>query len=361
MSKKNGTKDIGVAKKLLEESISGLNKQFGTGAVGFLKDDAKFENIDVISTGSLKIDYMTGIKGIPCGRITEIYGHEGSGKTTLALSIVAEAQKAGHSCLYIDMEHALNPKYAQQLGVDANSLLISQPDSAEQAFEIAEKMIRSCTLGLIVIDSVAALVPQVELDMKFSENLMAGQARLMSMGLRRLAPVINQCKCAVVFINQIRQKVGVMFGSNETTSGGVALRFYASVRIEVHKRGLIKDGLNVIGQDLSVKIVKNKFASPYVSDLVQLIYGKGFDRYSEMFDLGVKFEFFDKKGSWYALTDGTMVGQGKEACVTKISNDMSLERKLLDFIESKVTVNLEAAFSDDNIIPDDSSGAAAAA
>jgi recombination protein RecA len=345
---KKDNKDINVAKKLLEESISGLNKQFGTGAVGFLKDDTKIDNIDVISTGSLKIDYMTGIKGIPCGRITEIYGHEGSGKTTLALSIVAEAQKAGHNCLYVDMEHALNPKYAQQLGVNPNNLLISQPDSAEQAFEIVEKMIRSCTLGLIVVDSVAALVPQVELDMKFNESLMAGQARLMSMGLRRLAPIINQCKCAVVFINQIRQKVGVMFGSNETTSGGMALRFYSSLRIEVHKRGLIKDGIHVIGQDLSVKIVKNKFASPYVSDLVQLIYGKGFNRYSEMFDLGVKFEFFDKKGSWYALKDGTMVGQGKDACVNKISGDKNLEKQVLDFIESKVSQDLEAAFSNEN-------------
>lgn len=319
----------------LNEYLKEVNKKFGAGTIGFLNDDARAHDVKVISTGSLKIDRLIGIGGVALGRITEIYGSEGSGKTTLALTTIAEAQKLNYKCLFIDVEHALNYDYAEQIGVNTDELLFSQPSSAEQAFEVMEKMILSGAVRLIVVDSVSALVPQVETEMNFGENMMAGQARFMSSSLRRLISVLSKSDCALIFINQIREKVGIMFGSNQTTSGGMALKFYASLRIEVAKKSLIKKGGTVVvGQELNCKIVKNKFAAPYRSTITSLYYGSGFDRFEEVFDIGVESGIIIQKGAWYAYGE-EKIGQGKDACIAAIKDNDILKNKVLNDIISK--------------------------
>lgn len=319
--------------KLLEESIKKINKTLGPGSVSFLTDES-CADIAAISTGSLKLDIITGIGGIPLGRVTEIYGAEGCGKTTLALSTIACAQKAGYTCLFIDMEHSFNEKYAMQLGIDRKKLLFSQPNSAEEALQIAEDLIRSGIVSLIVIDSVAALVPQIETDLTFKENLVAAQARFMSMALRRLVPVISTFNCALIFINQIRYKIGVLFGNPETTSGGIALKFYSSLRMEIKRKTLIRQGTNVIGQEISVHLLKNKFHPPYKTTIIRLIYGVGFDRYGEILDIGLQSGILIQKGSWICSNAGVMLGQGRDVSILALKEHANLVDSILNSISS---------------------------
>jgi recombination protein RecA len=307
----------------LNECFKEVNKKFGPGTLGFLGVNSRISNIQVISTGSLKIDRLTGVGGIPMGYITEIYGLEGSGKTTIMLTTIAEAQKAGHKCLFIDVEHALNAKYAEQLGVDLNELLFTQPNSAEEAFGIMDHVIRSGTVKLIVVDSVSALMPQAEGEMQFGDNVMAGQARLMSSSLRRIVHLLSLSGCAVVFINQIRQKIGIMFGSNETTTGGLALRFYSSLRIKVSQKGLIKNNGIAIGQEIDCTTKKNKLSPPYKSILTPLYYGKGFNQFEEVFDVAVESEIITRKGAMYTYGEEKL-GQGKENCLSMLKSNSEL-------------------------------------
>lgn len=307
----------------LNECFKEVNKKFGPGTLSFLGVNSSLSNIKVISTGSIKIDRLIGVGGIPMGYITEIYGLEGSGKTTIMLTTIAEAQKAGYKCLFIDVEHALNGKYAEQLGVDLNELLFTQPNSAEEAFGIMDHVIRSGSVKLIVVDSVSALMPQAESEMQFGDNVMAGQARLMSSSLRRIVHLLSLSGCAVVFINQIRQKIGIMFGSNETTTGGLALRFYACLRIKVSQKTLIKSNGIAIGQEIDCTTKKNKLSPPYKSILTPLYYGKGFNQYEEVFDVAVEANIISRKGAMYAYGEEKL-GQGKENCLSNLRSNSQL-------------------------------------
>ena len=304
-------KESGVDKqKALETALGNIERAFGKGSVMRL-GDRKVMDIEAVSTGSLGLDIALGIGGIPRGRIIEVYGPESSGKTTLALHCVAEAQKNGGVCAFIDAEHALDPVYAGKLGVDLDDLLISQPDTGEQALEIADTLVRSGAVELLVIDSVAALTPRAELEGEMGDSLPGLQARLMSQALRKLTGSISKSKCTVIFINQIRHKIGVMFGSPETTSGGNALKFYASVRLDIRRIGQIKEREEVIGNQTRVKVVKNKVAPPFRQVEFDIIYGEGISKTGELIDLGVKAEVIEKSGSWYSYK-GERMGQGRE-------------------------------------------------
>ncbi len=296
---------------LLEDALKQIQKQYGKGAVMRLGDRANVE-IDAISSGSLAIDYALGVGGYPKGRIVEIYGPESSGKTTLALHAIAEVQKKGGKAAFIDAENAIDPMYAKALGVNIEDLILSQPDSGEQALEITEMLIKSGAIDLIVIDSVAALVPQAELDGEMSDSHMGLQARLMSKAMRKLAGVMNRSDCTAIFINQLREKIGVMFGNPETTTGGKALKFYASIRVDVRKSEAIKSGTDIIGNKVNVKIVKNKVAPPFKVATVDIMYGKGISRIGEMIELAVDREIIQKAGAWFSY-NGEKIGQGKEA------------------------------------------------
>jgi len=296
---------------LLEETLKQIEKQYGKGSVMRLGDRANVE-IDAISSGSISIDYALGIGGYPKGRIVEIYGPESSGKTTLALHAIAEVQKRGGKAAFIDAENAIDPIYAQALGVNIENLVLSQPDSGEQALEITELLIKSGAIDLIVIDSVAALVPQAELDGEMSDAHVGLQARLMSKAMRKLAGVMNRSECTAIFINQLREKIGIMFGNPETTSGGRALKFYASIRIDVRKSEAIKNGTDIVGNKINVKIVKNKVAPPFKVATVDIIYGHGISRIGELIDLAVDREVIQKSGAWFSY-EGEKIGQGKEA------------------------------------------------
>jgi recombination protein RecA len=304
-------KETGVDKqKALETALSNIERSFGKGSVMRL-GERKVMDIEAIPTGSLGLDIALGIGGLPKGRIIEIYGPESSGKTTLALHSVAEAQKNGGVCAFVDAEHALDPVYAGKLGVDLDDLLISQPDTGEQALEIADTLVRSGAVDMLVIDSVAALTPRAELEGEMGDSLPGLQARLMSQALRKLTGSISKSKCMVIFINQIRHKIGVMFGSPETTSGGNALKFYASVRLDIRRIGQLKDRDEVIGNQTRVKVVKNKVAPPFRQVEFDIIYGEGISKTGELIDLGVKAEVVDKAGSWYSY-NGERIGQGRE-------------------------------------------------
>ena len=297
--------------KALSAALAQIEKQFGKGSIMKLGDKGIGENIPVVSTGSLGLDIALGIGGLPRGRVVEIYGPESSGKTTLTLQVIAEMQKLGGTAAFIDAEHALDPNYAQKLGVNVEDLLISQPDTGEQALEIADMLVRSGSVDVVVIDSVAALTPRAEIEGEMGDQLPGLQARLMSQALRKLTGNIKRTNTLVVFINQIRMKIGVMFGNPETTTGGNALKFYASVRLDIRRTGAIKDGEEVVGNETRVKVVKNKVAPPFREAHFDILYGLGISREGEIIELGVEHKIVEKSGAWYSY-NGERIGQGKD-------------------------------------------------
>jgi recombination protein RecA len=323
-------------KKALAAALAQIEKQFGKGSVMRLGDTAAVRDVGVISTGSLGLDVALGIGGLPKGRVVEIYGPEASGKTTLTLQVVAEVQKQGGTAAFVDAEHALDPTYAGQLGVNVDELLVSQPDTGEQALEITDMLVRSGAIDVVVIDSVAALTPKAEIEGEMGDRHVGLQARLMSQALRKLTANIKRSNCMVVFINQIRMKIGVMFGSPETTTGGNALKFYASVRLDIRRIGSIKKGDEIIGNETRVKVVKNKVAPPFRKAEFEILYGLGISREGELIDLGVEQNIVEKSGSWYSY-QGDRIGQGKDNVRTylienpEIANqiDAQLRAKLL--------------------------------
>jgi recombination protein RecA len=317
--------------KALQAALAQIEKQFGKGSIMRLGAGQVIEEIQTVSTGSLGLDIALGVGGLPRGRVVEIYGPESSGKTTLTLQVVAEMQKQGGVCAFIDAEHALDVQYAQKLGVNLPELLISQPDTGEQALEIVDALVRSGSVDLIVVDSVAALTPKAELEGEMGDSLPGLQARLMSQALRKLTATINKTQTMVIFINQIRMKIGVMFGSPETTTGGNALKFYASVRMDIRRIGSIKRGEEVVGSETRVKVVKNKVAPPFKTAEFDILYGEGISREGEIVDLGVIHKIVDKSGAWYAY-DGEKIGQGKDNSREFLRENPELARE----IENKI-------------------------
>jgi recombination protein RecA len=331
-------KSKGERAKALQAALSQIEKQFGKGSIMKLADGEVAEEIDVVSTGSLGLDVALGIGGLPRGRVIEIYGPESSGKTTLTLQVIAQMQRLGGTCAFIDAEHALDVQYAQKLGITLEDLLISQPDTGEQALEIADALVRSGSVDLIVIDSVAALTPKAEIEGEMGDSLPGLQARLMSQALRKLTGTIKRTNCLVIFINQIRMKIGVMFGNPETTTGGNALKFYASVRLDIRRTGSIKKGDEVIGSETKVKVVKNKVAPPFKQAQFDILYGEGISREGEIVDLGVEIGVVEKSGAWYSY-QGERLGQGKDNAreFLREHSDTSLE------IENKIRAHFGVA------------------
>ncbi|MBL4831150.1 MAG: recombinase RecA [Aliivibrio sp.] len=295
--------------KALAAALGQIEKQFGKGSIMRLGDNRTMD-VETISTGSLSLDIALGAGGLPMGRIVEVYGPESSGKTTLTLELIASAQRVGKTCAFIDAEHALDPIYAKKLGVDIDELLVSQPDNGEQALEICDALARSGAVDVIVIDSVAALTPKAEIEGEMGDTHMGLQARMLSQAMRKLTGNLKQSNCMCVFINQIRMKIGVMFGNPETTTGGNALKFYASVRLDIRRTGAVKEGDEVVGNETRIKVVKNKIAAPFRQAETQILYGQGFNRFGELIDLGVKNQLVDKAGAWYSYK-GSKIGQGK--------------------------------------------------
>jgi recombination protein RecA len=316
--------------RALSAALGQIEKQYGKGSIMRLGDN-KALDIEAISTGSLSIDIALGIGGLPCGRVVEIYGPESSGKTTLTLQVIAEAQKKGKTCAFVDAEHALDPVYAEKLGVNIDELLVSQPDTGEQALEICDMLVRSGAVDVVIVDSVAALTPKAEIEGDMGDSHVGLQARLMSQALRKLTGNIKRSNTLVVFINQIRMKIGVMFGSPETTTGGNALKFYSSVRLDIRRIGAIKEGDEVVGNETRVKVVKNKVAPPFKQAEFQILYGAGISKQAELIDLGVAHKLVEKAGAWYSC-NGERIGQGKANAVkylkehTDMAND--IEQKL---------------------------------
>ena len=330
MAEQLDERKIAEKKKALENAIANIDKQFGKGAVMKLGDNVGM-NVDVISTGSLGLDLALGVGGLPRGRIIEIYGPESSGKTTVALHVIAEAQKNGGDAAFIDAEHALDPVYAKALGVDIDNLIVTQPDTGEQALEIAEALVRSGAIDVIVIDSVAALVPKAEIDGEMGDSHVGLHARLMSQALRKLSGVINKSKTTAIFINQLREKVGVMFGNPETTTGGRALKFYASVRLDIRRIEAIKSGTEVIGNRTRVKVVKNKVAPPFRETEFDIIYGEGISRPGSVLDLAVSYDIINKSGAWFSYQD-QRIGQGRE----NVKAYLKEHPEVMDEVEAKV-------------------------
>ena len=331
--------------KALKAALSQIEKQFGKGSVMRMGDAGTEHDIDVISTGSLGLDVALGIGGLPKGRVVEIYGPESSGKTTLSLQVVAEAQKLGGVAAFVDAEHALDPLYAERIGVDVENLLVSQPDTGEQALEITDMLVRSGAVDVVVVDSVAALTPKVEIEGDMGDHHVGLQARLMSQALRKLTANIKRSNTLVIFINQIRMKIGVMFGNPETTTGGNALKFYSSVRLDIRRTGAIKRGDEVVGNETRVKVVKNKVAPPFKQAEFDILYGEGISLEGEIVTLGVKHEIVDKSGAWYSY-NGNRIGQGKDNVrqFLKENPDMSGE------IEDKIRALLLASSKTDEVI-----------
>jgi protein RecA len=329
-----GKEDNSDKKRALEAALSQIDRAFGKGSVMKLGQREPVTAADTISTGSLGLDIALGIGGLPRGRIVEIYGPESSGKTTLALHAVAESQKKGGIAAYVDAEHAMDPIYARKLGVDIDELLISQPDTGEQALEIADTLVRSGGVDIVVIDSVAALTPKAELEGEMGDQLPGLQARLMSQALRKLTGSISKSNCLVIFINQIRMKIGVMFGNPETTTGGNALKFYSSVRLDIRRIGAIKDRDEVVGNQTRVKVVKNKVAPPFKQVEFDIMYGLGISKTGELLDLGVKAGIVEKSGSWFSY-DGTRIGQGREAAKNFLENN----KEMANTIEAAIRQN----------------------
>ena len=336
----------------LKNVISSIEKSYGKGSIMMLgKRSEDIDNFDVYSTGSLGLDIALGIGGLPRGRVVEVYGPESSGKTTLTLHVIAEAQKMGGTCAFIDAEHALDPGYAKKLGVNIDELLISQPDTGEQALEISDTLVKSEGIDLLVIDSVAALVPRAELEGEMGDSLPGLQARLMSQALRKLTSSISKTNTMVIFINQLRMKIGVMFGSPETTTGGNALKFYSSVRLDIRRIGAIKDKDNIIGNQTRVKVVKNKMAPPFKQVEFDIMYGEGISKIGEIIDLGVQADIVDKSGAWYSYKD-EKIGQGRENTKQFLKDNPSL----LEEIETRIRSNsnsVEELMIDPPAIPDD--------
>ncbi len=337
--------------KALDAALSQIEKAFGKGSIMRLGQDNAHVDIEAVSTGSLGLDMALGIGGLPRGRIVEIYGPESSGKTTLALSVIAQAQKTGGTCAFIDAEHALDPSYAKKIGVDIENLLISQPDAGEQALEIADTLVRSGAIDVLVVDSVAALVPKAELEGEMGDSHMGLQARLMSQALRKLTSTIARSNTLVIFINQIRMKIGVMFGNPETTTGGNALKFYASVRIDIRSIGKIKDKEDIIGSQTRVKIVKNKVAPPFKVIDFDIMYGEGISKTGEIIDLGVKANIIEKSGAWFAY-NGDKLGQGRENAKLFLRDNPAIAQE----IENKIKADaghLASELIGDNEPPSD--------
>lgn len=317
--------------KALDAALSQIEKQFGKGAVMKLGDDSAKMNVEVVPTGSLSLDIALGVGGVPKGRIIEVYGPESSGKTTVALHMVAEVQKRGGIAGYIDAEHAMDPTYAKALGVDIDNLYISQPDDGEQALEIAETMVRSGAIDIVIVDSVAALVPRAEIEGEMGDSHMGLQARLMSQALRKLTGITKKSNCTVVFINQLREKIGVTFGNPETTTGGRALKFYASIRIDIRKSDVIKQGTDFVGNRVKVKIAKNKVAPPFKTAEFDIVYGQGISKEGDILDLAAEVDIVNKSGAWYAYGE-TRIGQGRENAKTFLKEHSDMCRE----IENKV-------------------------
>ena len=332
MAEKAKVKKAEVDKKevALDDAIKQIEKQFGKGSVMRLGERVAVD-IDVIPTGSLTLDAALGIGGYPKGRIIEIYGPESSGKTTLTLHAIAEVQKQGGRAAFIDAEHAIDPVYAKNLGVNVDELILSQPDSGEQGLAIAETLVKSNAIDLVIVDSVAALVPQVELDGEMTDTSVGLQARLMSKALRRLSGLMNKTSCTIIFINQLREKIGVMYGNPETTTGGRALKFYSTVRIEIRRGEAIKNGSDIVGNKTNIKVVKNKVAPPFKTTSVDIVYGKGIARDGEIIDLAVEHNIIDKSGAWYAY-QGEKIGQGRENVKIFLAN----HPEVMEEVENKV-------------------------
>ncbi|CAB3757763.1 recombinase RecA [Paraburkholderia humisilvae] len=324
--------------KALAAALAQIEKQFGKGSVMRLGAGEAVEDIQVVSTGSLGLDIALGVGGLPRGRVVEIYGPESSGKTTLTLQVVAEMQKIGGTAAFIDAEHALDIQYAAKLGVNVSDLLVSQPDTGEQALEIADALVRSGSIDMIVIDSVAALVPKAEIEGEMGDALPGLQARLMSQALRKLTGTIKRTNCLVIFINQIRMKIGVMFGNPETTTGGNALKFYASVRLDIRRIGSIKKNDEVIGNETRVKVVKNKVAPPFREAIFDILYGEGISRQGEIIDLGVQAKIVDKAGAWYSY-NGERIGQGKDNAREFLRENPDIAREIENRVRESVGVN----------------------
>ncbi len=322
-------------KKALSAALSQIEKQFGKGSVMRMGDAGANNAIEAISTGSIALDVALGIGGLPRGRVVEIYGPESSGKTTLTLQVIAEAQKVGGTCAFVDAEHALDPTYAEKLGVNVDELLVSQPDTGEQALEITDMLVRSGAISVIVIDSVAALTPKAEIEGDMGDSHMGLQARLLSQALRKLTANIKRSNTLVIFINQLRMKIGVMFGNPETTTGGNALKFYSSVRLDIRRIGAIKRGEEIIGNETKVKVVKNKVAPPFKTVNFEILYGEGISHEGEIIDMGVSCNIIDKAGAWYSY-NGDRIGQGKD----KVRNFMKENPAIADEIEVKIRAEL---------------------
>ncbi|MDD6054500.1 MAG: recombinase RecA [Clostridiales bacterium] len=326
------TKDVKDEKsKNLEQALLQIEKAYGKGAIMKLGEDASNQNVDVISTGCLTLDLALGVGGIPKGRIIEIYGPESSGKTTVSLHVIAETQKKGGTAAFIDAEHALDPVYAAALGVDLDNLLVSQPDNGEQALDIAKYLVSSGAVDLIVVDSVAALTPKAEIEGEMGDSHMGLHARLMSQALRMLAGICNKTNCSIIFINQLRDKIGVMFGNPETTTGGKALKFYASIRLDVRKVDQIKDGAEIVGNRTKVKVVKNKLAPPFKTAEFDIMYGKGISASGCIFDLAIEHGFIQKSGTWFSMND-EKIGQGRENARKYLEN----HPEILEELETKI-------------------------
>ena len=331
-------------KQALKVALGQIEKQFGKGSVMFLGKEESRTDIEAVSTGSLSLDIALGIGGLPRGRVVEIYGPESSGKTTLALHVIAEMQKLGGTAAFIDAEHALDPTYAKRLGVDTDDLLISQPDTGEQALEITDMLVRSGGVDIVVVDSVAALTPKAEIEGEMGSSHMGLQARLMSQALRKLTSNIKKTNTMVIFINQLRMKIGVMFGNPETTTGGNALKFYASVRLDIRRIGAIKKGDEILGNETRVKVLKNKVAPPFKKAEFQILYNQGISRESEVIDLGVELGLVEKAGAWYSV-DGERIGQGKDNARDYLKDNSEIYQK----IEVKIREKLMS--SDDDTDP----------
>lgn len=338
------TTEITSKEDALNQALKNIEKAYGKGAVMKL-GDRPHVNVDVIPSGSLLIDNVLGVGGYPKGRIVEIFGPESSGKTTLALEAVAQAQLKGGRAAYVDAEHAIDPDYAAKLGVDIDELILSQPDNGEQALEIVEMLASSNAIDIIIVDSVAALVPQQELDGVMSDNQVGLQARLMSKAMRKIAGILNRTNCLVVFINQLREKVGVFYGNPETTTGGRALKFYASIRIDLRRQDAIKNGADIVGNTVKVKVVKNKVAPPFKSCSVDIIFGKGISKEGELLDVGVEKGFIQKTGNWYVI-DGEKIGNGREAAKDFLMHHedkaIEVEKKIRDSFNSAEAPEVEA-------------------